>query len=122
MNQLWKKGQQWGVPFLLLLLTSTWRVLKNKWYITSSPLKPTCRIWKHYIDDTYLVVHDSVESFLQHLNHKQPSICFIMETENYNKLTLLNTTGTREPGGCLTSSVYRKPTHAYQYSAYDSNH
>lgn len=90
--------------------------------VTSSPLKPTCRIWKHYIDDTYLVAHDSVESFLQHLNHKQPSICFIMETENYNKLTLLNTTGTREPGGCLTSSVYRKPTHAYQYSAYDSNH
>ena len=20
--------------------------------VTSSPLKPTCRIWKHYIDDT----------------------------------------------------------------------
>ena len=49
--------------------------------IATSPYKP--RVWKRYVDDTFTILdRESVESFLQHLNNQQPSICFTMETES----------------------------------------
>ena len=45
-----------------------------------------------------------------------------METENDYKLAFLDTAVSREAGGRLTTSVYRKPTHTDQYLAYDSQH
>ena len=44
-----------------------------------------------------------------------------METENDYKLAFLDTAVSREPDGCLTTSVYRKPTHTDQNLAYDSH-
>ena len=64
----------------------------------------------------------SFDSFLQHLNNQQPSICFTMETENNNKIAFLDTAVSREPDGRLTTSVHREPTHTDQYLAYDSHH
>ena len=45
-----------------------------------------------------------------------------METKNDNKIAFLDASASREPGGCLTTSIYRKPTHTNQYLAYDSHH
>ncbi|XP_068671074.1 uncharacterized protein [Montipora foliosa] len=84
--------------------------------ITTSAYKP--RIWKRYIDDTFTILdRGNVESFLQHLNNQQPSIRFIMETENDYKLAFLDTAVSREPDGRLNTSLYRKPTHTDQYLA-----
>ncbi|KAL9953291.1 hypothetical protein ACROYT_G040687 [Oculina patagonica] len=89
--------------------------------ITSSSCKP--KIWKRYVDDIFTILdRGRVYSFLQHLNNKQPSIRFTMETENDCKIAFLDTTVSREPDGRLTTSVYRKPTHTDQYLAYDSHH
>ena len=89
--------------------------------IATSSYEP--RIWKRYVDDTFTILYrENVDDFLLHLNNHQPSIRFTMETEKDNKLALLDTAVLREPDGCLTTSVYRKPTHTDQYLAYDSHH
>ena len=44
-----------------------------------------------------------------------------METKNDSKIPFLHASVSREPDGCLTTSVYRKPTHTDQYLAYDSH-
>ena len=89
--------------------------------ITTSSYEP--RIWKRYVDDTFTILdRENVDDFLQHLNNQQPSIRFTMETEKDNKLAFLDTAVLRESDGRLTTSVYRKPTHADQYLAYDSHH
>ncbi|XP_068690277.1 uncharacterized protein [Montipora foliosa] len=88
---------------------------------STSAYKP--RIWKRYVDDTFTILdRGNVDSFLQHLNNQQPSIRFTMETENDYKLAFLDTAVSREPGGRLTTSGNRKPTHSDQYVAYDSHH
>jgi len=52
--------------------------------IATSPYKS--RIWKRYVDDTFTVLdRGSVESYLQHLNNKQPSIRFTMEIPQFQK-------------------------------------
>ena len=89
--------------------------------IESALCKP--KIWKRYVDDTFTILdRDKVDNFSQHLNSQQPSNRFTMETENNSKIAFLDTSVCREPDGCLTSSVYRKPTHTDQYLAYDSHH
>ena len=89
--------------------------------IATSSYEP--RIWKRYVDDTFTILdRENVDDFLQHLNNQQPSIRFTMETEKDNKLAFLDTAVLREPDGCLTTGVYRKPTHTDQYLAYDSHH
>ena len=62
--------------------------------ITTSSCKP--RIWKRYVDDTFTILDRSnLDSFLQNLNKKQPSI----RTENDYKLVFLDTAVSREPDG-----------------------
>lgn len=76
----------------------------------SGPCKP--KIWKHYVHNTFSILdRESVNSFLQHFNSQQPSICFTMETKNNRKIAFLDTSVCREPDGCFTTSVYRKPAH-----------
>ena len=86
--------------------------------IESAPCKP--KIWKRYVDDTFTIMdRDRVDSFLQHHNSYQPTIRF---TENDNKIAFFDASVPREPGGHLTTSVYRKPVHNDQYLGYDSHH
>ena len=89
--------------------------------ITTLSYEP--RIWKRYVDDAFTILdRENVDDFLQHLNNQQPSIHFTMETEEDYKFAFLDTAVLREPNSRLTTSVYRKPTHADQYLAYDSHH
>ena len=111
------KAQPWGARFPRLLLTSTWRLLKNK------QKSPHPKIWKRYVDETFTILERSnVDSFLHHLNSEQPTIRFTLETEKESKIAFLDTSVSIEPEGRLTTSVYRKPTHTDQYLAYDSHH
>ena len=81
------------------------------------------KIWKRSVDDTFTILsRDKVDIFLQYLNSQQPMIRFTMETETNNTIPFLDTLATRDSDGYFSTSVYRKPTHTYQYLAYDSHH
>ena len=89
--------------------------------IESTTQKP--KIWKRYVDETIIILDRSyVDSLLEHLNSRQPTIRFTMETEKDNKIVFLDSSVMREPYRRLTNSVYRKPTHTNQYLAHDSHH
>lgn len=99
------EGTVIGVWFPLLLLSSIWRGLKNK-----QQHHPP-RIWKHYKDNTFIILAcESIESFLQILNW-QPSIFFTMEKENSNRATFLHNAVKREPDGWLPTGINRKITY-----------
>ena len=90
---------------------------------TSATAPEPPRIWKRYVDDTFIVMKQhNADNLLSHLNQQHPSIRFTMETKNNNKIAFLDTLVTREPDGKLLTSVYRKPIHTDQYLAYDSHH
>ena len=55
-----------------------------------------------------------VNSFLQHLDIQRPSINLNMDKEIDNKNVFLNISVTKEPDGCLATSIYRKPTNTDQ--------
>ena len=81
------------------------------------------RIWKRYVDDTFIVTNRSAtDCLLNYVNAQQPSIRFTMETEDNSRIAFLDTLVHRDSEGRLTTTVYRKPTHTDQYLAYDSHH
>ncbi|XP_072172658.1 uncharacterized protein [Diadema setosum] len=86
---------------------------------------PNCapRVWKRYVDDTFIITaRSSANDLLEHVNAQHPSIRFTMETESDERIAFLDTLVHRDTGGRLTTTVYRKPTHTDQYLAYDSHH
>nr|XP_054755266.1 uncharacterized protein LOC129261230 [Lytechinus pictus] len=85
----------------------------------------TCRprVWKRYVDDTFIIVNRSeTDSLLAYMNSQQPFIQFTLETEQGGKLSFLDTLVQRHEGGKLSNSVYCKPTHTDQYIPFDSHH
>ena len=65
----------------------------EKLAIDTTQLKP--KMWKRYVDDTFLVWENGLESeltsFLEHLNSLRPSIQFTCEVEEGGKLPFLYT-------------------------------
>ena len=82
------------------------------------------RLWKRYVDDTFVIIRSrSLTSFLDHLNSLQPGvICFTHEMEKDNALPFLEVLVKRNKDGCLSTSIYRKPTHTDQLLNFDSHH
>ena len=89
--------------------------------MTSGSITP--RIWYRYVDDTYVVIERTqYEEFSRDLNQIDPNIQFTTEVESDGKLPFLDTLVTRQPGGNVTLTVYKKPTHTDQYLNFASNH
>nr|XP_054766136.1 uncharacterized protein LOC129273118 [Lytechinus pictus] len=81
------------------------------------------RIWKRYVDDTFIVTNRSTtDCLLNYVNAQQSSIRFTMETEDNNRIAFLDNIVHRDSEGGLTTTLYRKHTHTDQYLAYDSHH
>ena len=82
------------------------------------------RIWKRYVDDTFVLQHHShKEEFLHHINTMDPSFQFtVEEAKEDGSIPFLNTTIRPEADGTFTIGVYRKPTHSDLYLPRDSNH
>ena len=57
--------------------------------------------------------------FFQHVNSLHPNIRFTKEEEQCNSLAFLDVLVTRN-NGCLSTSVYRKPTYSGLYLKWDS--
>jgi hypothetical protein len=80
-------------------------------------------IWKRYVDDTFVVIHEyEVEGFTHHLNNIDPHIKFTMERDTEGKLPFLDTLVCLQDDGSLKTTDYRKKTHNAQYLQFDSNH
>ena len=89
----------------------------------STALHPP-RIWKRYVDDTFVIQHQShKEEFLRNINSVDPSIQFTDEESNDDgSILFLDTIVTLKPDGTFTIGLYRKPTHIDLYLPWDSNH
>ena len=87
----------------------------------STSLKPS--MWLRYVDDTFILWphQEDVQTLLDHVNSIQPSIQFIMEKEQDNKLFFLDVFVTRSEQG-FWPSVYRKPTFTGQYLNFNYHH
>ena len=76
------------------------------------------------MDDTF-VIHKEVnkQGFLQHINSVDPAIKFTVEDNNEDgPIPFLDTIVKPEADCGLSITVYRKPTHTYQYLLWDSHH
>ena len=83
----------------------------------------TPRMWKRYIDDTFVIHQSHKEEFFRRINTVDPSIQFtVEESKDYGSIPFLDTIITPETDGTLTTGVYRKPTHTDLYLLWDSNH
>ena len=63
-----------------------------------------------------------VASLLQHINKIEPSIQFILETENSVGCLPFLDVQLRGDDGYIATSVYRKPTHTDKYLDFASHH
>ncbi|XP_071505303.1 uncharacterized protein [Diadema antillarum] len=69
---------------------------------------PNCapRVWKRYVDDTFIITaRSSANDLLEHMNAQQPSIRFTMETESDERIAFLDTLVHRDTEGRLTTTV-----------------
>ena len=74
--------------------------------LSSAPLKP--KVWRRYMDDTFVLwshSRETLEAFLNHLNSQHKVIQFTMEEEVDGQIAF------RREGNKLTTSVYHKKTH-----------
>ena len=79
-------------------------------------------VWKRYVDDTFVALCRSlIEKLTEHINSIDSSIKFTREEEADQSLPMLDTLTHRDNEGCLSFSVYRKPTHTDQYLQFGSN-
>ena len=76
------------------------------------------RIWKRYVDDTFVIQQQSNREFLQQINSVDPSIIFTTEeTRPDGSMPFLDTLITPQIDGILTTSVSRKLIYIYSGTA-----
>ena len=75
------------------------------------------RIWKKYVDDTFVVIESSKkEKFLEHITKMNPHIHFTNEdAKTDGSIPFLDTLAMPQSDNSLSTSVYRKPTHTDLY-------
>ena len=75
------------------------------------------RVWKRYVDDTFVVTKTShKEKFLEHLNSPDSHIQVTSETSREDgSIPFLDTLVMPQPDKSLITTVYRKPIHTDLY-------
>ena len=81
-------------------------------------------LWRRFVDDTCVVQwFEHRENILKHISSIEQSIKFTgQDTYPYSSMAFLDTVVTSEQNRTLSISVYRKPTHRYQYQHWDSHY
>jgi len=106
-----------------LSLAVTNLVMKNIETRALETFADTPRLWKRYVDDTFVIMKRSkLSEFLTHLNTIASSIQFTMEKEKEACLPFLDLLIKRSSSGHLLSAVYRKPTQSDRHLNFRSEH
>ena len=102
-------------------LICIWKLLKIK-AINSSP-QPRY-LWKRFANGTFTIIRSSQKTcFLEHLNSIDQNIQFTSEESRQDdSMPFLDILITPKEDGCLSTTVYWKPTHTDLYLQWDSNH
>ena len=76
------------------------------------------------MDNTFVVIKSAYKNeFLDHINSIDEGIQFTAENTRADSfMPFLDTLAIPEPDGSLTTTVFRKPTHTYQYLQWDNQH
>nr|XP_054763188.1 uncharacterized protein LOC129269711 [Lytechinus pictus] len=116
------EGAAMGSPYQPSSPTCIWKLLRILPSTTARPkLKP--KIWKHYVDDTFITVNKhSSNDLMDFMNRRETTIRFTAKHESNGSLAFLDTEVHRQIDGTLKTTVYRKPTHTDQYLRYDFHH
>ena len=97
-----------------------WSTLSKK-ALRTAPHPP--RLWQRYVDDTFVIQKEvNKQDFLQHINSVDPAIQFTVNNKEDGGIPFLDPIFKPEADGCLSITVYRKPTSTDQYLQWDSHH
>ena len=112
-------GLAMGSPVSPIVANLFMAKLENRALTTfASPPK----VWLRYVDDVFsIVLKQTVDNLLRHLNEQHSSIAFTVEREQNNHLPFMDVAVLRH-GNKLLTEVYRKPTHTGRYLSFQSNH
>ncbi|XP_068918321.1 uncharacterized protein [Tenebrio molitor] len=116
-----KEGAAMGSPLSPVIANLFMETFEQE-ALELAPLKP--KLWKRYVDDTFVVWphgRESLDQFLNHLNSLHSSIKFTMEIEENNQIPFLDVLVTRDKNQ-LRHTVYRKKTHSDRYLNAQSHH
>ena len=83
---------------------------------------PKPLLYRRYVDDVFLIFSSQSEmhNFFDWMNIQHVNIRFTKEIESNNTLPFLDVLVKREPKGCISTTIYRKPTFAGVYLKWDS--
>ena len=113
-------GTAMGSPVSVVVANLVMKDMENRAIETFAH---PARLWLRYVHDTFVIIEKKfLNIFFDHINNLEPSIKFIMETENNNQLPFLDTLIQRSKNGKLSSSIFRKPTDTDCYLNFISDH
>ena len=113
-------GTAMGSPVSVTVANLVMEEIKE---LALSTLSPAPRFWKRYVDDTCTVLPaGSISTFHDHLNSINQHVQFTVKMEVDGSLPFLDVLLTREPGGSIKTSVFRKETHMNRYLDFSSHH
>ena len=93
-------------------------------FVYTHPLYSKVLAWFRFIDDIFFIFTGTLvelEQFFDDLNHTRHTTINFTMSYSQEKIDFLDTTIKIE-NGCLTSTLYTKPTDSHSYLLYDSCH
>ena len=81
------------------------------------------KVWKRYVDDTFVVVkREQVDALHEHLNEQVSGVSFTVEKKQDGVLPFLDVEVKRNQNGSVGTTVFRKVTHTDKYLDFNSHH
>ena len=115
-----KRGAAMGSPVSAVIANLFMEEVEQK-AIQSFPHE--VKVWKRYVDDTFVVVKDEhVAALHHHLNQQFQGVAFTLEREDERRLPFLDVEVQTREDGTVGTAVFRKGTQTDKYLDFDSHH
>ena len=107
------KGTAMGSPVSVVKTNLFMEDLEEKSLLSFSQ---EVKVWKRYIDDTFVVVkREQVDALHEHLNEQVSGVSFTVEKEQGGVLPFLDVEVKRNQNGSVGTTVFCKVTHTDKY-------